>query len=98
MTYSSRDAGASAGAVVAPVRHKQNFNRFKPLMAGVGFAAVLGSAGPAAAQAGPPPEMPAPPPMMSPVSTPAMAGPLSANPTPFNFDFGPEIGKIYVGG
>ena len=73
-------------------------NYLKPLMAGFGFAAVLGSTVPAAAQAGPPAEMPAPMPMMSPVSTPAMAGPLAANPSPFNFDFGPTIGKIYLGG
>lgn len=67
-------------------------------MAGVGFAAVLGTAGPAAAQAGPPAETLASMPMMSPISTPAMAGPLAANPSPFNFDFGPTIGKIYLGG
>ena len=73
-------------------------NYLKPLMAGLGFAAVLGSTVPATAQAGPPAEMPAPMPMMSPVSTPAMAGPLAANPSPFNFDFGPTIGKIYLGG
>jgi hypothetical protein len=102
MTNSFRDAGLSAGAVGAPARRHRSFDYFKPLMAGFGFAAVLGSAGPAAAQAGPPPPpempMPMPMPMMSPVSTPSMAGPLSANPMPYNVDLGADIGKIYVGG
>ena len=98
MTNLSRDAGLSAGAVATPARCCPRSSYFKPLMAVFGFAAALGSAGPAAAQAGPPPEMPPPPPMTSPVTTPAMAGPLSANPSPFNLDFGPTIGKIYVGG
>ena len=97
MTNSSRDAGLSAGAVAIPARRRPK-SCLKPLMAVFGLAAALGSAGPAAAQAGPPPEMPPPPPMMNPISTPAMAGPLSANPMPFNVDLGPVIGKIYGGG
>src|SRR5215471_10526747 len=48
----------------------------------------------AVAQEPPPP----PPPMMSPVSTPAMAGPLSANPNPFSMNLGVLGEKVYVGG
>jgi hypothetical protein len=54
-------------------------------------AAILGGAASANAQ-------PAAPPMMSPVSTPAMAGPLSANPNPFSMDLGMLGDKVYIGG
>jgi hypothetical protein len=57
-------------------------------------AALLGGTASATAQEA----MPAPPPMMSPVSTPAMAGPLSANPNPFSMDLGILGEKVYVGG
>ena len=32
------------------------------------------------------------------MTTPAMAGPLSANPNPFSVDLGDPLGKIYIGG
>jgi hypothetical protein len=95
MTDLCKDTGISAGGFAAPARRNKASDSLKPLMAGLAIAAVLGTAGPAGAQAGPAPEAPPP---MNPVSTPAMAGPLSANPSPFNFDFGPAIGKIYMGG
>jgi hypothetical protein len=32
------------------------------------------------------------------MTTPAMAGPLSANPNPFSVDLGDPLGKVYIGG
>ncbi len=37
-------------------------------------------------------------PAANPMATPAMAGPIAANPNPFNVDLGPILGKTYITG
>jgi hypothetical protein len=70
-------------------------NCFSCVVSGLGLLSALfavpGLAG--AQEAAPPPPAP-----MSPVSIPAMAGPLSANPTPLTLNLGPLGKKIYVSG
>jgi Putative beta-barrel porin-2, OmpL-like. bbp2 len=56
--------------------------------AAVAVLASLAYVSPASAQA------PAP----NPMATPPMAGPIAANPNPFNVDLGPILGKTYITG
>jgi hypothetical protein len=75
------------------------------LLAGLGMvSAICGTSGIAFAQEGPPPATPpgemaammTPP--TSPISTPAIAGPLSYNVTPLTLNLGPLGEKVYVDG
>jgi putative OmpL-like beta-barrel porin-2 len=96
----SADAGAARSPSQAP------FNCFRPAVCGLSLvSALLGTAGMAAAQEAPPPAMPPAdmmmmmmPAPMTPISTPAIAGPLSYPLMPFSLDLGPLGDKIYVDG
>lgn len=77
------------------------------LLAGVTLlSAIFGTSGMASAQEGPPPATPPGdmaammmmPPPMTPISTPAIAGPLSYPITPLTLNLGPLGEKIYVDG
>ena len=68
------------------------------LRTGAGAFALVACTGLAEAQETTPPAAMPPAAPMSPVSTPAMAGPLSANPTPLTLNLGPLGEKIYVSG
>ena len=78
----------------APERRQARLNGFLPLICSLG---LIGAASAAMAQEAPPAAMPPAAPM-SPVSTPSMAGPLSANVTPLTLNLGPLGDKIYVSG
>ncbi len=94
----SADAGAARRLSQAP------FHRFRPAVCSLSFvSALLGTAGMAMAQETPPPAMPPAdmmmmPAPMTPISTPAIAGPLSYPLMPFSLNLGPLGEKIYVDG
>jgi hypothetical protein len=66
---------------------------------GLGSAVALGDeqAAPTGGQPAPAAEQPAAPAAPTAMTTPAMTGPLAANPNPFSFDAGP-LGPVYVTG
>lgn len=58
--------------------------------AAVALLAGLASVSPASAQQAAP--------AANPMATPAMAGPIAANPNPYSVDLGPILGKVYITG
>lgn len=58
--------------------------------AAVALLAGLASVSPASAQQAAP--------AANPMATPAMAGPIAANPNPYSVDLGPVLGKVYITG
>lgn len=92
----------SVEKTTARSRNRAAGNRRGRLLAGLGMvSAICGTSGIAFAQEGPPPgnmaAMMMPPPM-TPISTPAIAGPLSYPLMPLTLNFGPFADKIYVDG
>lgn len=89
-------------------RNQAARNRRARLLAGLGMMlAICSTSAVAVAQEGPPPPPPPPPgdmaammmpPPMTPVATPAIAGPLSYPLMPLTLDLGPLGDKVYVDG
>ncbi len=96
------NSSISADASAAHKRRKKQLNGSRSTICTLSFlSAVFGSTGMAAAQEAPPPMPPADmmmPAPTTPISTPAIAGPLSYPLTPFSLDLGPLGDKIYVDG
>ncbi|HVA14595.1 MAG TPA: outer membrane beta-barrel protein [Stellaceae bacterium] len=69
-------------------------HRFLTGAAVIALMAGLSSVSPAQAQT----PAPAPAAAPAPMATPAMAGPITANPNPYSIDLGPILGKTYIGG